>query len=57
MVKFIDSLIQNLPRTPSKEERAARKEMTTNPFKLFASLTWMQQAQFWVAWLAWTADA
>lgn len=54
----MNSLIQNLPRPPTKKERQAEMAGTTmNPFKLFRMLTLMQHLQFWCAWLAWTSDA
>jgi hypothetical protein len=47
----MNSLIQNLPRPPTKKERQAEMAGTTmNPFKLFRMLTLMQHLQFWSAW-------
>ena len=54
----VKSIIQNLPRPPSKEERHAELAgQTRNPLKLIAMLTPLQGAQFFAGWLAWTIDA
>jgi hypothetical protein len=51
--RLLRSVVDNLPRLPPKEAR----EGVGNPIKIIGSLTWTQQALFWVGWLAWFADS
>lgn len=56
---MLSSIIANLPRPPTREEKEASKAdgQTLNPIKIVTSLNAKQWLYFFVGWAAWTMDA